>query len=87
MSKALNEEEELYVQKAIAANVQSTEILNVLVIRKCVTYCLEQLVGAMEEEDFKVFNLTPDQVQGFYTEMKVGIRQTVIGYTGGIIEN
>lgn len=78
MSKALDIEEEEYVQAALQAGVQSTEILNVLVIGRCVQYCLRNLVNAMENETHTVFDLGPKTIQQLYTEMKVGIKQTYL---------
>lgn len=74
MQNKLTEEEEEYVRAAIqAGDIQSTEILNVLVIQRCVEYTLKQLVGAMENQEFIVYRLTPRDIQRRYTILKFEI--------------
>jgi hypothetical protein len=71
----LSKEENSYVLRAIRAGVQSTEILNVLVINRSQRYTLRNLIGAMENPEFLVYPLTPDEIQMLYTILKVSIKQ------------
>ena len=67
--------EEEYVISAIKAGVQSTEILNVLVITECVLHTLTELVNSMEKMNHVVRVVTPKTIQTIYTMKKVKIKQ------------
>lgn len=69
-----SDEEKKYIQKALKAGIQSTEILNVLVISRSVYYVLDNLVSAMENKDHIVYSLRPNDIQAIYTIMKNNIQ-------------
>jgi hypothetical protein len=72
MSKLTDDEME-YVEAAIKAGTQSTEILNVLVITRSVMELKQDLVNAMEKPEHAVMPIYPRDIQTVYTMMKVEI--------------
>lgn len=81
----LSPEEKEYIESAIKAGVQSTEMLNVLVITRAVMEMKNELVGAMEKPDHKVMPTYPRDIQTVYTMMKVEINNIYKRVSLGII--
>lgn len=73
MPKALNPREESYVDRAITAGIQSTEILQVLVLGRLQYHIFKEI--SSEDEEYEIKMLSPMEIQQIYTEMKVGIQQ------------
>ena len=72
----LTEDEKTYFRRAVQAGVQSTEILNVIVIERVSNYMLQNLVGAMEKSNFVVYRISPNDIQKAYTIVKTSLRNT-----------
>jgi hypothetical protein len=83
----LNPKERDYAINAIRAGVHSTEVLHVIILTRCNHYALENLVGAMENPEFKVYPLYPNDIQKLYTIIKMELRKLAMLVIGARPEN
>jgi len=74
----LTHEEKDYLNKAAKSSIQSTEILNVIVMQRVSNHLLRNLVGAMEQPKFIVLRLSSEDIQKAYTIVKTAIKNTII---------
>ena len=74
----LSDEEKNYLNKAAKSSIQSTEILNVIVMQRVSNHLLRNLVGAMEQPKFIVLRLSSEDIQKAYTIVKTAIKNTII---------
>lgn len=86
-SEVLEQAEIEYIKDAIQSGIQSTEILNVLVLTSAIMKCLGELVAAMEKPDHVVYVVTPQTVQNIYTMEKAKILEIKNSLSGIIILN
>ena len=74
----LSDEEKNYLNKTAKYRLHPSAILNTIVLHRITTYILGNLVGAMENPEFLVLKVTPEDIQKTYTIVRISIENSIV---------
>ena len=78
----LSDEEKSYLNRATKFGSMPSETVHMIILQRLTTYILGNLVGAMEQPDFKVLRVSTEDIKKAYTIVRIEIENTLVTFPG-----